>query len=86
MKLSIELTLTPLKDNYVPTIKTFILQVRELGFVTKENPLSTQIDGDFDNVMNKLLPLIRKTFVEEAALMLHIKMVKGDRSNYESDF
>ena len=86
MKLSIELTLTPLKDNYVPTIKTFILQVRELGFVTKENPLSTQIYGDFDNVMNKLLPLIRKTFVEEAALMLHIKMVKGDRSNYESDF
>ncbi len=86
MKLSIELTLTPLKDNYVPTIKTFILQVRELGFVTKENPLSTQIYGDFDNVMNKLLPLIRKTFVEEAALMLHIKMVKGDRSNYEPDF
>ena len=86
MKLSIELTLTPLKDDYVPTIKAFILQVRQLGFVTKENPLSTQIYGDFDHVMNNLLPLIRKTFVKEAAVMLHIKMVKGDRSNYEPDF
>jgi len=86
MKLSTELTLTPLKDDYVPTIKAFILQVRQLGFVTKENPLSTQIYGDFDKVMNKLLPLIRKTFAEETAIMLHIKMVKGDRSNYEPDF
>lgn len=86
MKISTELTLTPLKDNYVPTIKTFILQVRQLGFVTKENPLSTQIYGDFDNIMNKLLPLIRTTFLEEEAVMLHIKMVKGDRSNYEPDF
>ena len=86
MKLSTELTLTPLKDDHVPTIKAFILQVRQLGFVTKENPLSTQIYGDFDKVTNKLLPLIRKIFVEEKAIMLHIKMVKGDRSNYEPDF
>ena len=51
MKLSIELTLTPLKKNFIPTIKSFILQLRSLGFIVKENPLSTQIYGDFDSCL-----------------------------------
>ena len=86
MKLSIELTLTPLKKDFIPTIKSFILQLRSLGFMVKENPLSTQIYGDFDSVMQSLVPLIKNTFKDEEAIMLHLKMVKGDRSQYESDF
>ena len=86
MKISIELTLTPLKNDFIPTIKSFILQLRSLGFIIKENPLSTQVYGDFDSVMQGLLPLIRKTFKEENSVMLHLKMVKGDRSNYEPNF
>ena len=86
MKISIELTLTPLKQDFIPTIKSFILQLRSLGFIIKENPLSTQVYGDFDSIMQGLLPLIRKTFKEENSVMLHLKMVKGDRSNYEPNF
>lgn len=86
MKISIELTLTPLKNDFIPTIKSFILRLRSLGFIIKENPLSTQVYGDFDSVMQGLLPLIRKTFKEENSVMLHLKMVKGDRSNYEPNF
>ena len=86
MKLSIELTLTPLKKDFIPTIKSFILQLRSLGFIVKENPLSTQIYGDFDSVMQGLVPLIKNTFEDEEAIMLHLKMVKGDRSQYEPDF
>ena len=86
MKLSIELTLTPLKKDFIPTIKSFILQLRSLGFIVKENPLSTQIYGDFDSVMQSLVPLIKNTFKDEEAIMLHLKMVKGDRSEYEPDF
>ena len=86
MKLSIELTLTPLKKDFIPTIKSFILQLRSLGFIVKENPLSTQIYGDFDSVMQSLVPLIRNTFKDEEGIMLHLKMVKGDRSQYEPDF
>ena len=86
MKISIELTLTPLKKDFIPTIKSFILQLRSLGFIIKENPLSTQVYGDFDSVMQGLLPLIRKTFKGENSVMLHLKMVKGDRSNYEPNF
>ena len=86
MKLSIELTLTPSKKDFIPTIKSFILQLRSLGFIVKENPLSTQIYGDFDSVMQSLVPLIKNTFKDEEAIMLHLKMVKGDRSQYEPDF
>ncbi|MDA8818809.1 hypothetical protein N9N15_00940 [Flavobacteriaceae bacterium] len=86
MKLSIELTLTPLKKDFIPTIKSFILQLRSLGFIVKENPLSTQIYGDFDLVMQGLVPLIKNTFKDEKAIMLNLKMVKGDRSHYEPDF
>ena len=86
MKLSIELTLTPLKNDFIPTIKLFIKQLRGLGFDIIENPLSTQIYGDFDLIMDKLVPLIKKTFNEEESIMLHLKMVKGDRSQYKPDF
>lgn len=86
MKLSIELTLTPLKNDFIPSVKLFIKQLRGLGFDIIENPLSTQIYGDFDLIMNKLVPLIKKTFDEEESIMLHLKMVKGDRSQYKPDF
>jgi len=43
MKLSAELTLTPLKDDFIPTIKSFIKSIRESKFTVLENPLSTQI-------------------------------------------
>ena len=86
MNLSVELTLTPLKNDFIPTIKSFILKLRSLGFIVKENPLSTQVYGNFDSVMGGLIPLIRSTFEQEEAIMLHLKMVKGDRSLYESNF
>ena len=86
MKISVELTLAPLKNNYVATIKSFIKKIRKLGVIINETPLSTQIYGEYDEVMNMIIPMIRKTFEDEDAVMLHIKMIKGDRSQYEPDF
>ena len=86
MKISVELTLAPLKDNYVLTIKSFIKKLRKLGVIINETPLSTQIFGEYDEVMNMVIPMIRKTFEDEDAVMLNIKMIKGDRSQYEPDF
>jgi uncharacterized protein YqgV (UPF0045/DUF77 family) len=86
MKISVELTLTPLKSSYVITIKQFIQNLRKTGFTVIENPLSTQLYGEYDQVMSSLLPLVKSTFEQEDAVMLHLKLVKGDRSNYEPDF
>ena len=86
MNCSLELTLTHFKADYKPSIKQFISALRATGYTLKENPLSTQIYGDYDALMTSLVPLIKKTFTEEEAVMLHLKLVKGDRSNYEPDF
>jgi len=86
MKISVELTLTPLKSDYVITIKHLIKSLRNTGFKVIENPLSTQLYGDYDQVMSSLLPLVKSTFEQEDAVMLHLKLVKGDRSHYEPDF
>ena len=86
MKLSAELTLTPLKDDFIPTIKSFIKAIRESKFTVLENPLSTQIYGDFDELMTFLIPEIKAVFEKEDAVILQIKLVKGDRSQYEPDF
>ncbi|MDG2503801.1 MAG: YkoF family thiamine/hydroxymethylpyrimidine-binding protein [Flavobacteriaceae bacterium] len=86
MKLSAELTLTPLKDDFIPTIKSFIKSIRESKFTVLENPLSTQIYGDFDDLMTFLIPEIKAVFEKEDAVILQIKLVKGDRSQYEPDF
>jgi len=86
MKISVELTLAPLKSSYIPSIKNFIMGLRNMGFRVIENPLSTQVFGDYDEIMTSLVPLIKSTFEDEEAIILHLKLVKGDRSNYEPDF
>ena len=86
MKVSIELTLTPLSDDFEPSIKTFIKKIRAQGFKVMENPLSTQIYGEYDTLMSAIQETIKETFEEESFVMLNMKIVKGDRSNYEPSF
>ena len=86
MKVSIELTLTPLSDDFEPSIKTFIKKIRTLGFKVMENPLSTQIYGGYETLMCCIQDTIKETFEEESFVMLNMKIVKGDRSKYVPSF
>lgn len=85
MNISVELTLTPLTDNFIPPIKTFIKALKTSGFTVLENPLSTQIYGSYDALMPFLTDQIKAIFEAEESVILFIKLVKGDRSNYISD-
>ena len=51
-----------------------------------ENPLSTQIYGEYDTLMSGIQETIKETFEEESFVMLNMKIVKGDRSNYVPSF
>lgn len=86
MKISIELTLTPLQDDYEDHIKQFIKALRDSKFTVLENPLSTQIYGDYDEVMAFLAKSIKQSFEDLDAGLLNMKIVKTDRSQYEPDF
>lgn len=86
MKISVELTLTPLQDNYEPAIIDFIKNLRNSGLTVLENPLSTQIYGDYDAVMNLLQKEMKLALEAVERGLLYIKIVKSDRSDYEPHF
>ncbi len=86
MKISVELTLTPIQDNYEPVIIDFIKKLRASGFTVKENPLSTQVYGDYDEVMTLLNSEIKTAFEAMDRGLIYVKIVKSDRSEYAAHF
>ena len=86
MKISVELTLSPLQDNFEEPIMSFIKKLRASDFELKENPLSTQIYGDYDEVMQVLINEIKGAFELIENGLLHMKIVKSDRFDYEPHF
>lgn len=86
MKISVELTLTPLQDDYEPAIIDFIKSLRKSGLTVLENPLSTQIYGDYDTVMDVLQREMKVALEAVERGLLYIKIVKSDRSDYEPHF
>lgn len=86
MKISVELTLTPLQDNYEPAIIDFIKKLRASGLTVLENPLSTQVYGEYDRVMAVLNTEMKIALESVERGLLYIKIVKSDRSDYAADF
>ena len=86
MKISVELTLTPLQNEFEPPIINFIKKLRDSGLTVLENPLSTQVYGDYDKVMSVLQNDIKEAFELMDNGVLFMKIVKSDRSEYEPHF
>ncbi len=86
MNISVELTLTPLQDNYEPAIIDFIKKLRASGLTILENPLSTQVYGEYDRVMAVLNTEMKTALESVERGLLYIKIVKSDRSDYAADF
>ena len=86
MNISVELTLSPLQDNFEPPIINFIKSLRASGLTVLENPLSTQVFGSYDAVMKLLTAEIKEAFEQSEKVLLYMKIVKSDRSAYEPHF
>ena len=86
MKISVELTLTTLQDEYEPAIINFIKKLRSSGLTVLENPLSTQVYGEYDKVMEVLNKEMKTALESVERGLLYIKIVKSDRSEYAADF
>ena len=86
MNISVELTLTPLHDDFEPAIIHFIKQLRNSKLKILENPLSTQVYGNYDEVMSVLNHEIKGAFELIENGLLHMKIVKTDRFDYEPHF
>lgn len=86
MKISVELTLLPLHNDFENDIIKFIKRLRTSEFTVLENPMSTQVYGDYDKVMSFLSEEIKTSFENQENVVVNLKIVKSDRSNYESNF
>lgn len=86
MEISVELTLTPIQDDYEPLIIDFIKKLRNSGFQVLENALSTQIYGDYDDVMEFVKEEAKTAFEAMDRGLLYIKIVKSNRSDYKPFF
>ncbi len=86
MNISVELTLTPLQDDFEPPIQAFIKQLRVSGYTILENPLATQIYGDYDGIMSLLTREIKESLTTVEHGLITLKIVKSDRSHYEPNF
>ncbi|HSR61507.1 MAG TPA: thiamine-binding protein [Robiginitalea sp.] len=86
MKISVELTLSPLQDDYEREIIRFIKALRASGLTVLENPLSTQVYGEYDQVMDLLREEMRRSLEAVGQAVFLIKLVKSDRSAYEPHF
>lgn len=83
MKTSIEITMSPLQSDYEDHIKSFITKLRESQFTVLENPLSTQIYGDYDALMPFLIQIIGESMQQTGVVLFYLKIVKTDRSDYQ---
>jgi uncharacterized protein YqgV (UPF0045/DUF77 family) len=86
MEISVELTFSPLQDDFEQHIINFIIKLRASGLTVLENPLSTQVYGNYDEVMQVLNSEIKETFELMDKGLLYMKIVKTDRSDYEPHF
>lgn len=86
MNISVDLTLSPLQDDYEKHVIAFIKTLRASKFTVLENPLSTQIFGNYDALMPFLTKTIKTSFENQDICVLTIKVIKTDRSDYEPNF
>jgi len=79
MKLTAELSLYPLAEDYIPVIRTFIEKAREHGdldIVT--NAMSTQICGDYDRVFALVRQELKSSYKEFGKQILVCKFIPGE--------
>lgn len=86
MKTSVDISLYPLAGEYIPAIKEFIERVQKYPDVSVvRNDLSTQLYGDYDQVMDLLKVELRLSWEKYGKSIFVIKFLNGDLRGLSSD-
>lgn len=81
MKLSLEISMYPLSETYISLIKDFIERLNtHQNLVVKTNTMSTQVFGDFDEVMSAYSKELKASFIDETKIVVVTKFFNGDLS------
>ncbi len=78
MKTSVEIGYYPLNDNYLLHIKEFIKRLNTHDkLIVKTNGMSTQVFGEFDEVMSRITMEIKKSFELPHSVFM-LKVINND--------
>ncbi|MBZ9611517.1 YkoF family thiamine/hydroxymethylpyrimidine-binding protein [Rheinheimera maricola] len=79
MQLSVEISKYPLANDYIGPIEGFIEQLNQYPDITVlTNTMSTQVFGDYDNVMQALQACIKWSFEQFGKVVFVVKFIHGD--------
>lgn len=79
MRISAEISLYPLADDFVGDIRDFIHRLRnEPGLEIVSNQMSTQLRGDYDAVTGALQRCMRETMQADGSRVFVVKYLNAD--------
>jgi uncharacterized protein YqgV (UPF0045/DUF77 family) len=79
MDCSVEISMYPLKEDFKPSIIQFIKNLRKYTFVKVDtNGMSTQVFGDYKQVMNAINSEMESTFLNENSVVFTLKVINSD--------
>lgn len=79
MKLTAELSLYPLQDEYLPIIEDFIAALHEHGSLDiVTNAMSTQVCGDFDHLFTVIRRELQASYDRYGRQVLVVKFIPGE--------
>jgi uncharacterized protein YqgV (UPF0045/DUF77 family) len=86
MKASVDISLYPLADEYIPVIKEFIERVQRYPEVAVvRNDLSTQLYGNYELIMDLLKVEVRLSWEKYGKSIFVIKLLGDDLRGLSSD-
>ncbi len=81
MKVSVEISLYPLDQNYIPPIQSFIDRLNSYEEINViENTMSTQVYGEYTRVMEIINYEMNQTHKETPKAAFILKVLNGDLS------
>ena len=84
MQVSIDVSLYPLNEKFISSIDDFINGLKKYDNIeVRTNSMSTQLFGEFDDLMSILKIEIEKTFRSDFNSALNLKIVNGDSRKYD---
>ena len=68
----------PLKEDFKPSIITFIKNLRKYSFLKVDtNGMSTQVFGEFKRVMNAINTEMENTYLNENSVVFNLKVINS---------
>ena len=86
MKISVELSMYPLAEQYIPPIELFISVLHHNSNIeVRTNGMSTQLFGEYKEVMHLLSVAMEKSMESEPKVVFVAKFLNTDVSGYGAE-